>query len=362
MITFYTEIAAITLLSVIICRLLMPQMVKYSVALRLVDVPNDRKLHKKPIPAIGGLVMMITMIIIAFCSAAMGQLIKENIALSICLLTLLVLGLIDDRFDLSAKLRFFIQIVCALVFAKYGARITNLHNIFKIHELPVFVQYTVTVIIIVGVTNAFNLIDGIDGLAGSIAMVNILLLSLLCIFIDAAQWLWLLIPLAGSLAVFLKYNWRPAKLFLGNGGSMFLGFLMVAISVFLIEKCEHANVSISFSRYYFVIISACFIIPVTDTFRVIYQRIKTGRSPFSPDKNHLHHLFIRQSLVHSQAALRITGFHIFITFLSVISVRFLPISFVITGQLLLVTLYTAFIRFSILFARWYRFIKKYETA
>lgn len=335
-------------------------LVKYSAKLKLVDVPNQRKVHKMPIPSIGGLVIIIALAITCSVVPQLRLLVNEHISFFLALILLLVIGVADDRFDISAALRFAIEIGCAYLVTQSGMRLTSLYGIFGITQLPIVAQYMLTIFIIVGVTNAFNLIDGIDGLVGSIAIINLIILSSMCVLCNAINWLPLLVAAIVCLLVFIKYNWRPAKLFMGDGGSLVLGFAIVTLAIFFIEKTAHANHSKA--SQFVAMLAAAFMIPVIDTLRVFYVRLKSGRSPFSADKNHLHHWLIRQHLMHSQATKRVIGFHIFLLIFAYVATNFISTSLVILLLIAFVLLYTKLLQLSSYFHRWYKFVKRMEAA
>ncbi len=344
----------------IIARIVFPLLIKLSPKIGLVDVPNERKVHKNPVPAIGGLVIMLTVLITVALSHSLQQLAMSHIAFSVASIVLTITGVVDDRLNISAKLRFAIQIAAAWAMAYDGTRLQNLYGILGVHELPVLLQYAVTIFIIVGVTNAFNLIDGIDGLAGSIAFINILLLSGTAFLLHDFTWMPLLMTFLGALIIFLHYNWRPAKIFMGDGGSLVFGFVMSAIGISQVESAgSHAPQYLSLT---ITTITGFTIIPVMDTLRVFYSRIKKERSPFSADKNHLHHWLLKNHMVHSAATSKIVMLHFAIILISSVLVFFIPLSVVIFLQVLIVVLYTRILQIISYFHKWYRVIKKMETA
>jgi UDP-GlcNAc:undecaprenyl-phosphate/decaprenyl-phosphate GlcNAc-1-phosphate transferase len=336
-----------------------PLFIKWSPGLGLVDKPNERKLHIKPVPAIGGMVIVLSLMIAVIFSTPLQQLIINHWALSVSIVVLAATGIIDDRLSLSPGLRFGVQIACALLIAHHGIRLYSFHGLFGIQILPVYVQYIFSVLIMVGITNAFNLIDGIDGLAGGISMVNISVLIFISVLTGAIEWTFLLFPLLGALIVFLKYNWRPAKVFLGDGGSLVFGFIFSALGLSLIKSSEIVNPA--YTSLIVVLITACCMIPAIDTLRVFYSRIKSGKSPFSADRNHLHHWLIRHRMMHSEATGKLISLHIIMIIISGLAILTLSIPVVILFQVILVLAYTKFLQLNYYFHRWYRFIKKMEA-
>lgn len=346
--------------SLIVTFIVLKLLLKYSVKLKLVDVPNERKLHKTPIPSIGGLVIVIALLLVMMIIPSMRTFLFSNYIFFLCFLALSITGIADDRLDISAKLRLLIEVGCAFAVAHAGIRLTSLHGIMGITTLPVFVQYALTIFILTGVTNAFNLIDGIDGLAGGIALTNIVLLAALSFIAGQFDWFTFFIAAATSIIVFLKFNWRPAKLFMGDGGSLPLGFMMSAAGILLINKIGATQ--IHYLPTAVVIVAVSFLIPVMDTIRVFFKRISKGKSPFAADKNHLHHWLIRQHLVHNQATKRVLGFHISLLVFAIVGIQFSSITVVILTLAFMVVLYTKVLQLSSYFHRWYKFVKRMETA
>ena len=227
--TLLYQLAFTLIFSVAAAMVLFPLLIKLSPKLGLVDQPDHRKLHLKPIPAIGGFVIVLSLLTVMPFSTPMRDFILSHAATSAAILAMMLIGLFDDRLNLSVKLRLGVQILCAIAIAFDGERITSLHGLLGITQLPLVIQYFLTVFIVTGVTNAFNLIDGIDGLAGSIAIVNIGVLMVMSILVRGFDWLFLLVPFFGALIVFLRYNWRPAKIFMGDSGSLVFGFIVFVV-------------------------------------------------------------------------------------------------------------------------------------
>jgi len=338
------------------CWILLPLLIRLSPAIGLVDKPNDRKVHQQAIPAIGGLTIGLAVCCTALIYPPLQLLFLHYIPLGSALLILLVTGVIDDRLNMRPSVRLLIQLGCATAVAHYGIRLTSLHGLFSINELPLFIQYGLTVLIFTGMANAFNLIDGIDGLAGSIALINMLMFSALALVVGQRTWLALLLPVCGALLAFLKFNWRPARLFMGDGGSVVLGFLIAVLGVVFVEAAY--NQSSSYAPQVVVAVLASCMIPVLDALRVFTSRLYKGSSPFLADKNHMHHLLLKHRLAHSQIALRIGGIHTLLLVLSVIAAFVVSISVVLFAQIAYVFLYTRFMQLSYSFLKSYRLVRQ----
>jgi UDP-N-acetylmuramyl pentapeptide phosphotransferase/UDP-N-acetylglucosamine-1-phosphate transferase len=286
--------------SFIICLVLIPVIIKLSVKHNLLDKPNERKVHKSPISRLGGFGIVAGLL-----STSAFWFFSGNISLLIYLLAgifiLLIIGIIDDLKELSPRIKFIGQILAALLMAYAGLRINNLFGVFGIHDLPVFVQYLLTVFIVVGLINAYNLIDGIDGLAGGLALIDMVFFFVLFLISNEITFVLIMASTAGALLAFLKYNWNPARIFMGDTGSMVLGFLLSAAGIKLMVSCQASSVHFTYSAAAIMAFSI-FLLPVYDLLRVSVGRIIQRKSPFSADKTHVHHLLMDTGLNHKKSA------------------------------------------------------------
>lgn len=273
---------------------------------RLYDLPNARKEHANPIPTMGG---------IAIISGMMAALLMwfpfSNIPAQLCfffsIVVLLALGIMDDLKDLPAKYKFLVQLALAIMISLCGIRITSFDGLFGIHELSLSAQYTFTILAIVGITNAFNLIDGIDGLAGGLAFMSLLTLGLFLTMNGDANTALVAFALAGGTFAFLYFNLNPARIFMGDTGSLVLGFVIAVLCIRLLQVNHiSANPVLPHSP---VFVLGLVLIPVFDTLRVFAIRIWKGKSPFVADKTHIHHLLTNQGFSHGFAARLICFFH-----------------------------------------------------
>ncbi|RYF75947.1 MAG: undecaprenyl/decaprenyl-phosphate alpha-N-acetylglucosaminyl 1-phosphate transferase [Cytophagaceae bacterium] len=342
-------------IALLLCWILLPLLIRLSPMIGLVDRPNDRKVHHQSIPAIGGLTIGLAVIGTAFVYVPLQALLSQHTPLAIALLTLLATGVIDDRLNIRASLRLFIQVSCAVAVAHHGIRLTSLHGLFGINELSLVVQYGLTVLILTGMANAFNLIDGIDGLAGSLALINMVVFSALAVFFGQRTWLALLLPVIGALLAFLKYNWRPARLFMGDGGSVVLGFLIAVLGIIFVEGAYHDQSA--YAPQVVVLVTASCMIPVLDALRVFANRIRRGQSPFLADKNHMHHWLLKHRLAHSQITVRMAGVHGTLLVLSLLASAVFSISLVVIAQVGFVFAYTGMMQLSHSFLMSYRLVK-----
>ncbi len=292
----------IPIVSFLITFFLMPQVIRLGLKLDLVDKPDHRKLHKNPIPTLGGIAIFIGFFItsIAFMISSGNSQFWYIIG---CLVTLFILGIIDDLKDLSASKKFLVQFLTAFLIAYSGIRIGNLYGLFGFYELPLAIEYILTIFVIVGVTNAFNLIDGIDGLAGGVSFINSTFIGIILLISGNFFYSIVAFALAGSLLAFLWYNFHPAKIFMGDTGSLIIGFLLAILGIYIMQEAAQINFALGISGNIMIVIVGIFLIPVYDTLRVFIVRIKQRKSPFTPDKKHIHHLLIETGYNHTRSAL-----------------------------------------------------------
>ncbi|BAV06882.1 UDP-GlcNAc:undecaprenyl-phosphate GlcNAc-1-phosphate transferase [Filimonas lacunae] len=346
--------------SLIAALILFPLFIKISAPLGLVDKPDYRKIHRKPVPAVGGLVIASVLVVAALCSSALRSFMMSQAAMVTSMFVLAVTGMVDDRCNLPAMLRLLIQVGCAVAMAATGIRLESLHGLLGIQQLPPVASWLMTIFIITGVTNAFNLIDGIDGLAGSLSLANMVLLSVMSLVMHRLNWLLLLLPLIAALLVFLQYNWRPAKVFMGDSGSLLFGFFIATMGVHFIKEAQSVNIATC--KLFTVVVTGYCMIPVMDALRVFYGRIKNGVSPFQADRTHLHHLLLKHHLLHSRATTKLLFMHLGMVLLSALASRFISVQWIIVAQAIWVLFFVWVVNTMSCFQRWYRFIKKRELA
>jgi len=191
-----------------------------------------------------------------------------------------------------------------------GIRITSFDGLFGINELSLSAQYSLTILAIVGITNAFNLIDGIDGLAGGLSFMSLVTLGLFLTISGDANTALVAFALAGAVFAFLYFNFNPAKIFMGDTGSLILGFIIAVLCIRLMQVNVFAPNAILTNAPVFVL--GIVLIPVFDTLRVFAMRTWSGRSPFEADKKHIHHLLTNAGFSHVIATRVICFVHAFI--------------------------------------------------
>ena len=292
------------LLASVLAWVLIPSLRKLANYIGLVDHPNFRKVHAKSVPLVGGIAVFLSANLAILASLFFDQSVRSLELMFVLALILLVMGAIDDRKDMRAWHKLVIQLILAQVVFLSGIRIESLHGLFGIYELAPWIQNIVTVMVIAGVVNAFNLMDGIDGLAAGMAIAGLALFTVLSFLTGQYQLALVFLTFIGSLLSFLRYNFsRKKKIFMGDAGSLVLGFIMVVGGVQLLQSATQSN----YEMIVLIGIIAVLMLPVLDAVRVFRIRIMAGKSPFTPDKNHLHHLVLALGFKHALATVTIVG-------------------------------------------------------
>lgn len=283
------------LLSLFITISLIPVFIRLAGRMHAIDMPAPRKVHKHPIPRMGGLAIAVGAFAPAFLWAQRGTFFN---AYAIGAGIIVLFGMVDDLKGLNYRIKFIGQFTAALVAVLYGGiRIENLGALVPEGMLlPAWVAIPLTVVVIVGVTNAINLADGLDGLAGGICLLSFCCIGYIAYLCGNALLALIAVSLIGAIFGFLRFNTYPASLFMGDSGSQFLGFSLAAISISLTQG------NLALSPVLPLIILG---FPILDTLTVMYNRIAEGRSPFSADNNHFHHRLIRLGLFHTEAVFTI---------------------------------------------------------
>ena len=290
-----TEYVWTFLIAAGIAIILTPAVIKLAKKTGAMDKPDKRKVHKKPIPRIGGLgiyiAVMISVIATVFASMPYVEMRHEIIGLIFSASLIVLLGLVDDYKNLSAMTKFLGQIVAATILAVgFDVRIDFITDPFGDYfYLEWWAAVPATIFWLVGLTNTVNLIDGLDGLAAGISAI-----ASITIFLVALQNNFFLVAgLTAALAGFLFFNFHPAKIFMGDTGSMFFGFMLAGISVMGSMKST-ATITL-------VVPILALGVPILDTTFAIIRRLLGGQPIFKPDKGHLHHRLLNMGFTQRQA-------------------------------------------------------------
>lgn len=274
-----------------------PAIIKIANEKKLYDIPDNRKIHKKPIASLGGVGIFIGFFLstLFFISNKTNPEFQYFYAAATIIF---FLGLKDDILILSASKKFICQLaVAAIIVHLGGVRIDSMHGLFGIRELPEIAGVVLSYFTIILIINAYNLIDGVDGLAGMLGLLTMLVFGAYFHLAGLPSYSLFAFAMAGSLLAFLIFNFHPAKIFMGDSGSLMIGLINSILVLKFINVADSAAFPFQIESAVGIGI-AILMIPLLDTLRVFSIRIFKGRSPFSPDRNHLHHLLLDRGLNH----------------------------------------------------------------
>jgi UDP-GlcNAc:undecaprenyl-phosphate GlcNAc-1-phosphate transferase len=268
------------------------------------DVPGGRKIHKAVTPSMGGIGFVLATFIALGIWGWQFPVPDMRYLLGAIALMFLV-GLRDDMVELKATHKLLGQCVAVLLVIVAGdIRIKDFHGFLGLHEIPLLVSYGFSGFVLLALTNAFNLIDGLDGLAGTIASISLALLGGWFYIQGVDSFAVLSLTLLGSVLAFLVFNWAPAKIFMGDTGSLTLGFALGSLVVAFIDM----NAALPDGTFLklepaFTAGVVLMIYPLFDMARIFVKRISQGRPPMSADKSHIHHFLMRMGMKHNQVAM-----------------------------------------------------------
>ena len=320
--------------SFIIGMILIPIIRKIAIRYNFVDKPNYRKVHANPVPLVGGIAIAIIFFTILSLFGSLFIVLDKYLTIIAGATLLLIIGIIDDKTDMSARYKLILQFVLATMIAHSGTRISSLYGFLGIYDIATYWQYLLTIVVITGVVNAFNLMDGVDGLVGGLSFLGFTMFAIAALYYKNNELLVISIIFMGALLSFLWFNLsRKYKIFMGDSGSLFLGFILVTIGIHLLESHQ---ISKNYSYAYpFLLLISFFSIPVLDSIRVYLGRIKNVNSPFNADKSHLHHLLLSAGLTHKKIALFVVLMCMIMFFIGFGLVTYISISLIIIALICL---------------------------
>jgi len=282
--------------------LAIPSIINVAIKKNLMDEPGERRSHVVSTPSLGGIGIFagtLFSIILWTPFEYFGDL--QYILCSFIIIFLI--GAKDDIDPMSPSKKFLGELFAAAILVfKANVRLTSLYGIFGIGEIPYIASILLSIFVIIVIINAFNLIDGINGLSGGLGTLICIVFGVWFLKVDSIELAMVAFALAGSLIAFLKYNITPAKIFMGDTGALLLGLVCSILTIKFIELHKVLDdSSLAFTSAPSMAI-AILILPLFDTLRVFTLRILNGKSPFHPDRNHIHHMMIDAGFSHTQAS------------------------------------------------------------
>jgi UDP-GlcNAc:undecaprenyl-phosphate GlcNAc-1-phosphate transferase len=324
--------------SLLISWVLMPVVIRFANKRQLFDIPDGRKLHADNISRIGGVAIMVS-VILGISIFIKPQEMPSFSYLIAGMVIMFFVGLVDDMFPIKPVQKLLGEIIpSALVVFLAGERIEQLNGLLGIYSLPDYVAILLSFIIILLVINSFNLIDGINGLAGICGLIAAFCFGILSLYYQDINLAVIAFSLAGGIVAFLRFNLVKPKIFMGDSGSLLIGFLSAFLMLSVAGLTENSfateDVLPAFSNLnerLFILILCIVVVPITDLIRVFIIRVVKGHSPFSPDRNHIHHILLELGFSHFTASLILGASTILI-----LLIFFLTLSFEINTQFVLI--------------------------
>lgn len=269
---------------------------------KLFDYPDERKLHRQPVPALGGIGIFSGFITAFLLTANFSDVPVKFQYLLAAALVIFFVGLKDDLLDISPFKKFLGQVLAATIVTLKGDLVlTSMDGFLGIYQLPDMAAYLLTILTIVVIINAYNLIDGVDGLAAGLSLISA---GIFVVYFGAngnLAFACMATSLIGALLAFLIFNAQPARIFMGDTGSMMLGLLNAIMVIQFINTAPTAPIfPVSAAP---AIGFAILFVPLFDTLRVFAFRMLKGASPFTPDRNHIHHILLRFRFSHNRVAI-----------------------------------------------------------
>lgn len=337
-------------LCVILAGVIIPKILLISFRKRLFDTVDERKIHQGAVPRLGGLafspVVVFSIALVLGINIILGWAdlilhideVHVELLFGVCsLLMLYVVGMADDLIGVRYSAKFIVQILCGLLLVTSGVYIDNLHGLLGIHELPLWMGYALTILVVVFFTNAINLIDGVDGLASGLSIVALLIYAFAFLCLTYRIYSAVALAFLGVVMPFFYYNVfgnadKGKKIFMGDTGSLTLGFVLSFLSIRLFSSIDYSTPG---HCNPFILAFAPMFIPCFDVLRVFARRIRNHQSPFLPDRIHIHHKLLALGLNSKVTMTTLVSVSILATALNIELSRFVNVNLLFLANLLL---------------------------
>ncbi len=347
------NLAVVFLLCLFFSGILIPQILLIAYRKNLFDEPDERKIHKSAVPRLGGIAFTL---VITFTIALLRgiNLIRERnslldgkdnelrtICFSFCATILLyIVGIADDLIGIRYRAKFIIQIISGIILILGGLSFSQMNGFLGLQEIPVWFGYPLTIFMIVFVLNAVNLIDGIDGLASGLCCVAFITYSIAFFYMQKYMYAAFSMANLGVLMPFFYYNVfgdvkKQKKIFMGDTGSLTIG---ISLCILSLKLAENNSLGITTGPNMFVVAFSPLIIPCFDVVRVYVHRVRNGKNPFMPDKNHLHHKFLALGLSQHKAMFIILCISLFLVIFNCLASIYVDVNILLVIDVLFITL------------------------
>lgn len=294
---------------------IIPSVINVAKVKHLCDEPGERRSHTESTPSLGGIAIFVGTVFSVILWTPFE--IFGQLQYTLCaFIIIFMVGVKDDILPMTPYRKLLGELMAAGILTfKAGVRITDVHGFLGFHAIPEWFSIPLTIFTIIVIINAFNLMDGINGLSGSVTSLIAITFGIWFYLVNHLSLAILAFALAGATTAFLKYNFTPARIFMGDTGALLLGLVCSILVIKFIEINQTLQSPFTFSAAPAVAIGIL-ILPLFDTARVFAIRASRGKSPFSPDRLHMHHLLIDLGLSHMQA----TGVLVMVTFMFIMFV------------------------------------------
>lgn len=352
MLVWVINCVAVCLLCVLLAGIVIPQILLIAFRRNLFDEPDVRKIHTSLVPRLGGIafapVIMFSMVLLM----GVGLTLNEGmftmfsnygrpLTFGFCSVMILYLvGMADDLIGIRYRAKFVMQILCAIMFIAGGLWLTDLHGLIMIETLPEWIGWPLTVLVVVYIVNAINLIDGIDGLASGLSGIACLYFGLM--FFHIGDYVFAMVAFAtlGVLIPFFYYNVfgnaeQKKKIFMGDTGSLTIGVILCFLSLHM-ASCDTGAATRNANPM--VLAFAPLIVPCFDVVRVYLHRVRNGKNPFLPDKNHIHHKVLAIGMPQCLAMISIISASTLLTVINVILSPMINVNILVLGDIIVWTL------------------------
>ncbi len=285
--------------SFLVTYLAIPKLIFFADRYGLTDVAGKRASHEGSVPIFGGIAIFAG-VMLAF--LFWSQLVNVQFIMASLFIVFFV-GLVDDLLGLNPYKKLIGQIIAVLVIIYLGdMQIDNMHGVLGVYEISDFTATLFTIFVVVVITNGFNLIDGVDGLASGLGLISSFCFGLLAVFMGQYNMAIIAFSLMGALLAFLKFNFPPARIFMGDTGSLLVGMILSVLAINLIDRGLVLN-TINFPNKGPLLSIAILAIPLFDSLRVFIARVVKNRHPLYPARDHFHHALLRLGIGHQRTSL-----------------------------------------------------------
>lgn len=275
------------------------------------DKPGGRKIHTDFTPSMGGIAIFMGVMIALIIWMPLAGLQRFKFLYG-ALGIMFIVGVRDDLVPVRPMVKLAAQVLAAcMVIFLMDIKLNSFYGLLSIEEVPYLISFLLTLFTLIVITNSYNLIDGLDGLASSIGIIAFFFFGIYFFLVGQTYYSMVSFAFIGALIAFLNFNWEPSRIFMGDTGALLIGFALAVITVKFIDYNNYLPQETSFKLKSSVAVGiSVIIIPLFDTLRVFISRAMKKKSPFSPDKTHLHHILMRLGFSHSGTTLIMIGVNI----------------------------------------------------